>query len=164
VSRVVDIQTISIAVASLSVVAGVVYYAIQIRHQSKTRQMDLLMRLYLTWGSEDMKKALQDVFALEFGDYEDFIKKYGLASQAWVDVDKVGWFMNGVGFLVHEGFVNIRLVLGLFHAQGWIMMWEKLKPVIEGVRKKFGFPESYVWFEYLYYEVKKREQRGVNSG
>ena len=163
-SRVVDIQTISIAVASLSVVAGVVYYAIQIRHQSKTRQMDLLMRLYLTWGSEDMKKALQDVFALEFGDYEDFIKKYGLASQAWVDVDKVGWFMNGVGFLVHEGFVNIRLVLGLFHAQGWIMMWEKLKPVIEGVRKKFGFPESYVWFEYLYYEVKKREQRGVNSG
>ncbi len=160
----VNVQTISIAVASLSVVAGVVYYAIQIRHQSKTRQMDLLMRLYLTWGSEDMKKALQGVFALEFGDYEDFIKKYGLASQAWVDVDKVGWFMNGVGFLVHEGFVNIRLVLGLFHAQGWIMMWEKLKPVIEGVRKKFGFPESYVWFEYLYYEVKKREQRGVTSG
>jgi hypothetical protein len=161
---IVDIQTVSIAVASLSVVAGVVYYAIQIRHQSKTRQMDLLMRLYLTWGSEDMKKALQDVFALEFGDYEDFIKKYGLASQAWVDVDKVGWFMNGVGFLVHEGFVNVKLVLGLFHAQGWIMMWEKLKPVIEGVRKKFGFPESYVWFEYLYYEVKKREQRGANSG
>ena len=160
----VDIQTVSIAVASASVVAGVIYYALQIRHQSKTRQMDLLMRLYLTWGSEDMKKALQDVFALEFGDYEDFIKKYGLASQAWVDVDKVGWFMNGVGFLVHEGFVNVKLVLGLFHAQGWIMMWEKLKPVIEGVRKKFGFPESYVWFEYLYYEVKKREQRGVKSG
>ena len=160
----VDVQTVSIAIASVSVVAGVIYYAIQIRHQSRTRQMDLLMRLYLTWGSEDMKKALQDVFALEFENYDDFMKKYGLGSQAWVDVDKVGWFINGIGFLVHEGFVNIKLVLGLFHKHALIMLWEKLKPVVEGVRKKFGFPESYVWFEYLYNEVKKREQEGVKSG
>ena len=160
----VDIQTVSIAVASASVVAGIIYYAFQIRHQTRMRQMDLLMRLYLTWDSEDMKKALQDVFALEFEDYDDFMKKYGLGSQAWVDVDKVGWFLNGIGFLVHEGFVNIKLVLGLFHAGAWIMLWEKLKPVVEGVRKKFGFPESYRWFEYLYNEVRKREQKGVDSG
>jgi len=157
----VDIQTISVAIASASVVAGIVYYAFQIRHQTRMRQMDLLMRIYLTWGSEDMKKALQDVFALEFKDYDDFMKKYGLGSQAWVDIDKVGWFMNGIGFLVHEKFVSIKLVLGLFHAQGWMMMWEKLKPVIEGVRKKFGFPESYAWFEYLYSEVKKRQRKGA---
>ena len=160
----VDIQTVSIVVASAGLLVAAIYYVLQIRHQTKMRQMDLLMRIYLTWGSEDMKKALQDVFALEFKDYDDFIKKYGLSSRAWVDVDKVGWFLNGLGFLVHEGFVNIKLVLGLFHAQGWIMLWEKLKPVVEGVRKTFGFPESYAWFEYLYDEVKKREQRGVKSG
>jgi hypothetical protein len=160
----VDIQTVSIAIASASVVAGIVYYAFQIRHQTRMRQMDLLMRLYLTWDSEDMKKALQDVLALEFKDYDDFIKKYGLASQAYVAFDRVAWFMNGVGFLVHEGFVNMKMVLGLFHAQGWIMMWEKLKPVVEGVRKSFGFPESYAWFEYLYDEVKKRQLQGVKYG
>jgi len=157
----VDVSTVSIVVASVGLLVAAVYYVLQIRHQTKMRQMDLLMRIYLTWGSEDMKKALQDVFALKFEDYDDFIKKYGLSSRAWVDVDKVGWFMNGLGFLVHEGFVNIKLVLGLFHAQGWIMLWEKLKPVVEGVRKTFGFPESYAWFEYLYNEVKKKEQRGV---
>jgi hypothetical protein len=160
----VDVQTVSVVIASASVVAGIVYYALQLRHQTRMRQMDLLMRLYLTWDSEDMKKALQDVFALEFEDYGDFMKKYGLGSQAWVDVDKVGWFLNGIGFLVHEGFVNIKLVLGLFHASAWVMLWEKLKPVVEGVRKKFGFPESYRWFEYLYNEVRKREQAGVKSG
>jgi len=49
---VVDIQTVSIAIASASVVAGVVYYALQLRHQARTRQdvvkarqVDLLMRL-----------------------------------------------------------------------------------------------------------------------
>jgi len=160
----VDVQTVSIAIASASVVAGIVYYAFQIRHQTIMRQMDLLMRLYLAWDSEDMKKALQDVFALQFKDYDDFIKRYGLASQAYVAFDRVAWFMNGVGFLVHEGFVNIKMVLGLFHAQGWIMMWEKLKPIAEGVRKTFGFPESYAWFEYLYDEVKKREQAGAKNG
>jgi len=160
----VDIQTVSIVIASAGLLAAAIYYVLQIRHQTKMRQMDLLMRIYLTWGSEDMKKALQTVFALEFKDYDDFIKKYGPSSRAWVDVDKVGWFLNGLGFLVHEGFVNIKLVLGLFHAAAWIMLWEKLKPVVEGVRKTFGFPESYAWFEYLYDEVKKREQRGVKSG
>jgi hypothetical protein len=112
----VDIQTVSIAIASASVVAGIVYYVLQIRHQNKTRQMGLLMNLYLTWGSDDMRKAVQDSVGLEdeYKDYDDFVKKYGIASQAWVDINKILWFMNGVGFLVHEGFVNIKLVLGLF--------------------------------------------------
>jgi len=35
---VIDIQTISIMLASASVIAGVVYYALQLRHQSKMRQ------------------------------------------------------------------------------------------------------------------------------
>jgi hypothetical protein len=72
--------------------------------------------------------------------------------------------MNGVGFLVHEGFVNIKLVLGLFQTQGVMRMWEKWKPFVEGQRKMHDLPESYAWLEYLYNEVKKRQQRGVKNG
>jgi hypothetical protein len=46
VSIMVDIQTVSIAIASASVVAGIVYYAFQVRHQTKIRRTDLLTRLY----------------------------------------------------------------------------------------------------------------------
>jgi hypothetical protein len=42
---VVDVQTVSIAIASASVVAGIVYYSLQIRHQTKARQTGLVMRL-----------------------------------------------------------------------------------------------------------------------
>jgi hypothetical protein len=42
---VVDIQTVSIAIASASVVAGIVYYAFQLRHQSKIREMDAIVRM-----------------------------------------------------------------------------------------------------------------------
>jgi len=36
----VDVQTVSIVVASASVVAWIIYYAFQVRHQSKVRQTD----------------------------------------------------------------------------------------------------------------------------
>jgi len=169
VSIVVDIlllQTVSLGIASASIVIGVIYYILQIRHQSKTRQMSLLMNLYLTWGSDDMRKSLQNALAVEdkYGDYDNFVKKYGIASQAWVDVNKILWFWNGIGFLVHEGFVNTKLVLGLFYAQGVTRMWEKWKPFVEGSRKTLGLPESYAWLEYLYDEVKKRQQAVVKDG
>jgi hypothetical protein len=38
-------------------------------------------------------------------------------------------------------------------------MWEKLKPITEGMRKHYNLPELFKWFEYLYEETQKREQR-----
>jgi hypothetical protein len=40
----VDVQTVSIAIASASIVIAVVYYILQIQHQKKMRQTDLIMR------------------------------------------------------------------------------------------------------------------------
>jgi hypothetical protein len=157
----VDVQTVSIAIASAGVLLAAIYYILQLRHQNKSRQMSLLMNLYLTWGSDDMRKAYQNSAGLEdkYKDYDNFVKEYGFASQAWVDINKILWFCNGMGFLVHEGFLDMKLVLGLFQTQGVKRAWEKWKPFIEGQRKAFGLPESYAWIEYLYNEVKKREQR-----
>ncbi|MCJ7422975.1 hypothetical protein MUP01_01735 [Candidatus Bathyarchaeota archaeon] len=53
----VDISTLSIAIASASVVVGVVYYALQIRHQARIRQTDLVMRLYSTFSSREFQDA-----------------------------------------------------------------------------------------------------------
>ena len=72
---VIDIQTISIAIASASVVAGVIYYAFQIRHQTKIRKTDLVLRLYSTWESKEFSEATLKVWNLEFKDYDDFVKK-----------------------------------------------------------------------------------------
>ena len=162
----VDIQTLSIAIASAGILIASIYYVLQIRHQNKARQMSVLMNLYSTWGSDDMRKSYQGSLGLEdkYKDFDNFVKEYGVASQAWIDINKILWFMNGVGFLVHEGFVNLRLVLGLFQTHGVMRMWEKWKPFVEGQRKMFGLPESYAWIEYLYNEVKKRQQKGVKNG
>jgi len=166
----VDIQTVSIAVASASVVAGVVYYALQIRHQDKMRHLDLFMRLYSTWGSEDMLDAHRRFMSLEVKGWDDFVKKYGpiapletKPSQIVTDVDRIGWFFNLMGFLVKEKIVHIKLVDELLGY--WVIKnWDTVKPLVYGWRKQYNIPKSYLWFEYLYNEMQKREQRGAKNG
>ena len=161
----VDIQTVSIAIATTSVAIGVVYYVLQIRHQDRMRHLDLFMRLYQTWGSEDINKAHRRFLAIEVEDYDGFVKKYGPIasvetepSQIYTDIDRIGWFFNLMGFLVKEKIVHIKLVDELLGY--WVIKnWETIQPLVYGWRKQYNIPESYCWFEYLYNEMKKREQR-----
>ena len=136
----VDVSTVSIVIATASVVAGVIYYSFMLRNQAKARQMDLFMRLYLTWGSEDMKKAAGRFLALKIKDYDDFVKKYGPViaepeherSQVWEDIDRIGWFFNLMGFLVKEKIVHIKLVDELLGY--WVIKnWETIKPLVYGL-------------------------------
>ena len=174
VSIVVDIQTVSIMLASASVIAGVVYYALQLRHQARARQdmvkarhSDTLMRLYSTYGSNEFQEELWKVWFLEFKDYNKYLKKYGSTAvltphnrAIWT----VSWFFNGIGLLLHSRLADIEQVDDLF-GYAVVDVWERVKPVIlEGYRPQPKMQKSMQWFEYLYNEVKKREQRGVKSG
>ena len=165
----VDIQTVSIVIASASVVAGVVYYTLQLRHQArtrqdmvKTRQADLLMRSYSTYGSKEFQEALWTVHKLEFEDYNGYLKKYGSTASvtpANRAIWTVSWFFNGIGLLLHSRLADIDQVDDLF-GYAVIWMWEIVKPVIlEGYRPQPKMQKSMQWFEYLYNEIKKREQR-----
>jgi hypothetical protein len=55
----VDIQTISIAIASAGVFGAAVYYVLQMRHQAKARQTDLIIRLYSLVGSKEFSELLR---------------------------------------------------------------------------------------------------------
>ena len=154
----VDIQTISIAIASAGVFVAAIYYIFQIRNQTKMRQTDVIMRLHSFYNSEAFQKAVTLAFATNYGDYDDFVKKYGSPSQndVVVSLRMVGGFFEGVGVLISEKLLDINLVQKLFTVEAF---WEKAEPIVKGMRKQLGRPTLYEWFEYLYNEVKKREQK-----
>jgi hypothetical protein len=152
----VDIQTISIAIASAGVLIAAVYYVLQIRHQSKVRQTDLVMRLYDKFGSTEFQKAYQMIMGLEYEDYADYVKKYGVDVRA--ALNSVGLFFEGVGVLVKRKLINMDLVDDLISTE-ILRAWEKIKPIAEAQRKKRGRPQIWEYFEYLYNEMKKREQQ-----
>ena len=149
----VDIQTVSIAIASASVVAGVIYYAFQIRHQAKLRKTDLLVRLCLIWQGKDWLEAWDKVDSLET---DDLIKMR--AEHRMVEINQVYSFFDEIGILLQMRLVDINLVEKLLHGH-IIRTWEKLKPALEYGRKLRNDPRIAEGFEYLYNEMKKREQR-----
>ena len=149
----VDIQTVSVVVASASVVAGIIYYLFQIRLQTKVRQTDLVIRLYTTFGSKEKRQTWERVRTREDLDLEAYQKKYGLS-----DVDEIGWFFEGVGVLLHRKLIDIEVVDDLFSSPVKLS-WEKLKPLALGERKQSARPHIWEWWENLYNEMQKREQK-----
>jgi len=160
----VDITEISAVVAAAGVLVGVIYYILEIRHQRtmrqieiETRQTDLLVRLFSTIMSKDWLEAWEKVRDRETLDYDDYKEKYGL-----VEANEIYVYLDQLGRLLQKGLIDLDL-LPLETGQISIM-WEKMKPILEGSRKKLNEPKAGQGFEYLYNEMKKREQRGVKSG
>ena len=160
----VDIQTISIVVASASIMLAAVYYVLQIRHQTRIRKTDLLTRLLSIYGSREHTEALMRVLALEFRDYNDFVRKYGPIPSLNPDTvafRMISMFAEELGMLLRRGLIDPDMAYSVFSVG---ILWEKLKPIVEGVRKHFDEPRLFEDFEYLYNEMKKREQEGVKNG
>jgi len=152
-----DIPSISAIVVAAGVLIGVVYYILDMRHQRQVRQTDIIMTLYGTFQSKEFQAELAKVMTANFIDYDDAVKRYG-----WEFGFPVGLFFEGIGVLLHRKLVDISLVddLFTFHTR---IVWEKLKPIVEGARKHFNAPTILEYFEYLHTEMEKREQKFQQS-
>jgi hypothetical protein len=149
----VDIQTVSVAIASTSVVIVTIYYVFQIRHQTRLRQTDLVMRLYSTFGSKEFQDAWTRIESIEFKNYDEYRKKCGLGDYA-----QCATFFEGIGVLLQKKLIDINLIDALFSVP-LKHMYERMKPIIEGNREQFHEQRVFENFEYLYNEMQKREQK-----
>jgi hypothetical protein len=154
----VDIQTVSVAIASASVVVGIMYYAFQLKNQTRARQTDLIMRLYATFSSNEFQDAWARV-RVKAKDFEniddiyDFDKEIGLR-----EVNQVCLFFEGIGILLERKLVDTRMVDDLFGG-AISRAWETVEAGVMKARKQLNDPTIYYYFECLYNEMKKRERQ-----
>jgi hypothetical protein len=169
----VDVQTVSIAVASASVTLAAIYYMWQIRYQTKIRKTDLIIRLYSRLHSSEFEDAYPKIMSLQFEDYEDFLKKYGSRhSGKSPEIDRaigaVCGFYELVGTLLYRKHIDIGLVHDVFGVSGVKEIWEKTKPLTVGIRRERNDPTVGAGCEYLYNEMRIYEQKiqkgGIRSG
>jgi hypothetical protein len=160
----VDIQTVSIVLASASVIAGVIYYAFQIRHQNRMRKTDLVIRLYSRIQSDDYSDAMRVVMNLEFKDYDEFVKKYGPMfhrTQAFQEVAKsltrVWGFYDLVGTLLYRRHIDLGLVYDILGVSEIKRIYDKTKPLIVEFGKELNEPVWMRGFIYLYNELLRKE-------
>lgn len=147
----VDIPTISIAIASASVVAGIIYYSFQVRHQSKVRQTELIMKLSSTMDNMEFTNTIAKLLSTDFKDVDDLRKECSPSA-----LIAIANFFQRVGILLKRNLVDPDLVSSILWVQG---IWEKMSPWVTYVRQTYKRPQIFSGFEYLYNEMKKREQR-----
>jgi hypothetical protein len=153
----VDIQTVSIAVASASVLAGVIYYIIEIRHQSKLRQTESLFRLspWFNMNAREMQEAITSTCSIEYKNYEDYLRKYSERPEHMA-MKILGNYFEGIGILVNKKLVDAEIVHA-FWGDIILSSWEQIKPLIADMRRDSGDMNMFVFWEHLYDEMKKRQ-------
>jgi hypothetical protein len=151
--KMLDIPSISAIIAAVGVLIGVVLTVLEVRNLVETRQTDLVIRLYSTFGSEELQDAWEKTQTREYKDFNAYRTEYGLR-----EVNEVGWFFEGVGVLLHRRLIDIGVVDDLFSSPVK-RAWERLKPIAEGERNQTQRPQIWEWFEYLYNEMQSREQK-----
>ena len=158
-SIVVDASTVSIVIASAGVLAGVIYYILDIRHQSRLRQTESVIRLspFFNMNARELQEAITQVCSIEYENYDDYLERYSGKPENTM-LKMLGNYFEGMGILVSKKLVEVDIVYNFW---GDIIQssWEKIKPLIADMRKDSGAHNMFVFWEYLYNEMKKREQR-----
>jgi hypothetical protein len=160
---VIDITEISAIVAAAGVFVGVVYYILEIRHQTKIRETDLAIRMnpWMNVTGSELTNAIAAVWNLEYKDYSDFVERYGPYNLVKPENRALHMVMNyfeGVGLLLKRNLMTVDFAWDLYGSTCF-MAWEKVKPLAIGIRRQYGTPDAWSNFEYLYNELKRKEQQ-----
>ena len=156
--EIIDVTSLSAIVAAISVVVAVIFAILQMRHATKTRTTELIVQLNpaLKVTMNEVIESYSKIMNREFKDYKEYQENYGdpLYDTA---LHLTTGYNDGFGFLLYKRLINIETIEYILSGTT-IGLWEKLKPITEGMRKQYNLPKLSKWFEYLYNELQKREQ------
>jgi len=156
-SFILDIPTISIVIASASVIVSAVYFMLDIRHQRRIRQTESIIRLspWFNMDAKDIQEAISNVCSTEYTDYKDYLTKYA-GKPEQTSLKLLGNFFEGVGLLVYMKLVETGVVFN-FWGDVAESVWDDNEKLINSMRKDSGTPYTFQYWEFLVKEVKKRK-------
>ena len=152
----INIQTISVVIASASVIGSAIYYMIETRHQRRTRQTESIVNLspWFKMDAKEIQDAISKVCSTEYTDYEDYLAKYaGKPEQTALKL--LGNYFEGIGLLVYMKLVETEIV---FNFWGDIAesVWDDNEEIINGMRKDTGTQFTFQYWEFLVKELKRK--------
>ena len=140
-----DLSTISSMVTTVSVVIGIIFALMELRHLTETRKTEIIMRIYERFASKEIVEAMNRVImAAKFESLEDYSKKYGLT-----DVIEIAHIYEGLGVLLEQNLIDIKMVDSLFGSMVNSFWERKIQPVVYALRESMHQPFFLSHFEYL---------------
>jgi hypothetical protein len=160
------ITEISAIIAAAGVLIGVAYYILDMRHQNKIRRTDLDLRLYSIAFSSEFQDAYRKIGNLQVKDYEDYVKHgpWSSESPVWTDpmqkaFSTVVSFYGLLGQLLRRNLIDIELVNDWIASSYPMTLYEKVKPIIIGIRKDAKQPTTNIAFRYFIDEFNRKAPR-----
>jgi hypothetical protein len=156
----VDVTEISAVIAAAGVVVGVVLTYVELRHQTKIRKTDLLVRLYSTLSSSEFMDAQWKIMNLQVKDYDDYVRQYGsMLSENPMHkaLNVTASFYELLGILILRKRADAGEIYDVLGSNTPKLLYEKIKPVVQGLRKEFNEQYALAGFEYLCNELKRKE-------
>jgi hypothetical protein len=155
-------EFLAIVISILGLTASITYYAIILNNANKTqqqqletRQAQLFMQIYGKWNEASFSKHYTYlIYGLKWSNYQEFKELILDNIENWESMANVIRFFEGLGVLLSEGLVDMRLI-ALTMATDIITYWEKLKPSILEFRRESNSPRIADQSEYLYNELLK---------
>ena len=135
-----SIETISIVIAAVSVVIGVINSILSNRKAEEQRQMQIFTQLYDYFVDKEFSqdyKEWYDIF--EWTDYDDYMQRYGIANPSNLEDaakhERLRRVLAYFSVAVNRGLLDVELVDDLVAAP-LMRWWEKMKPMyLEGQKQ-----------------------------
>ena len=160
----VEFETISLFIAAAAVAFGVIIGVATVRSEAGTRRAQLFLEFHTKAYDKKFVKDLLEVNThWTWKDAEEFFKKYGPETnpEAFALFVSVGSYFDGMGLLLKRRLIDVNVLPELM-ATAILAFWEKTRPIAREFGELTRRPRTFDSIEYLYREVRKRdEKRGL---
>ena len=161
-----DIQTISIVLAGIGIFIAAINSIISSRKadqqrqtEIETSQAELFIQLYQRYITREFRAAITAMRQWSWNDYEDFMQKYGPATNPDAHTLHIATenVFEGIGVLVQRGLIDSSLVMDLvWYALG--NYWERFGPIWQEWRIRSGQHGLADHTESLYHHIRQTIQ------
>jgi hypothetical protein len=161
-----DIQTITVVIAGISVVIGVINSIRSNRRADEQRQVELVSQIY---GRLQEPKFFTEFFEIlyqwDFTNFEDFVTKYGLSGgrfEEFAQHMRVARILNHVCEFIDKGIIDSKFIsesvsLDIIH------YWEKFGPIIKEGRQIMNTPLAFDDIQKVYPQLQRQYQQRINE-
>lgn len=150
------LQSLSYVAAAIGVCVAVVYYALNLRENSRNRRITLTNTLMQPFLTEDGMRQYIDQLDMKWIDFDDFMKKYDSKTNPSNFAKRMSLWNTCeiLGYQYRSGLIDMGTLYSVC-AMLIPMLWMKFKPIIDEY-KKFDYAKNlFENFEYLASEISK---------
>ena len=143
-------------ITMITVVAGVIFGAAELREVRHSQESQSMLQLYQTLQSPDNVRGSDLLNQMPDSLSADSMLALATQGPHAEDIRQVVLTFEALGVMVYRGDVPIEWVDELFH-YSIVSSWQKLKPSIEERRKRLAYPGVLEWYQWLAERLIERE-------